>query len=55
MRFNNAVAIARTFRMDPVAVLAETDTFSRSARIAALMLANQWDREANEKAKGKKT
>lgn len=45
------MAIAKTFRIDPVDVMNETDTFRRASRVAAVLLVNQWEREAAEKAK----
>jgi hypothetical protein len=47
------VAIAKTFRLDPVDVMEETDTFLRASRVAALMLSNRWDKEAADRAKRK--
>lgn len=41
------------FRLDPLDVMDETDTFRRAARVAAGLLASEWDREATEKAKKK--
>lgn len=38
------------FRLDPVAVMDETDHFRHIARIAAMKLVAQWKREANQKS-----
>jgi hypothetical protein len=47
------VAIAKAFRLDPVDVMDEPDTFRRAARVAAVLLVNEWDREAADRAKRK--
>jgi hypothetical protein len=47
------VAVAKTFSLDPVAVMDEPDTFRRVSRVAALILSNQWEKEAADRAKRK--